>query len=194
MKLVVRILVGLLSCAAIIFGLRQMYRGIQEIAGASKPATSMELSNSISIPDHDCALRLPKDWEKRPAAQGGVMFIAPKSQGGAANLVINSDAFAGNVDAYAEENLTEVKKVAPSLEMRDAHPQPFAIDSGATTLRWRFRNNFQGVAAAQAMYFTEGAGGKKIVVTVTAPAAQDEEYGALFDACLRSLQVSPAKK
>ena len=120
-----RVLIIVVAVIAIILGVIQIMRGLHLISykPAAKPPQvqvtkekNQALGERIYLANYGCSLQVPKGWEKKDAAGGGIMFRAPKSSGSSANLIINSEPNAGSLPQYADATIALVKANTPAEE------------------------------------------------------------------------------
>lgn len=177
-----RLVAALFGVAAIIYGVYQMKLGL---FGQSK--TAQEVGDRITLTKPTCSLRVPKGWGQEPSGNGGTMLSAPKTSGHAANLSIAGEPFAGTVREYADVTIKAVKEA-----MKDAKvtaDAPFTTDAGLPAIKVTFLNQFQGKEITQALYFYDVGAGQKLVATASMPAQDAGELMALFDGCLKTVEV-----
>ncbi|MEY2519842.1 MAG: hypothetical protein QOF24_1601 [Verrucomicrobiota bacterium] len=162
------------------------------VTASKDPATSRYIKDeSQGAFLADCAVWVPKGWEKTDPGGGGTMYSAPKSSGLSANLIVTSQPFAGSLREYANATITAVKASSPSArEVSDEEVTNFMRKRGYKVL---FQNKNQGRDITQALYFFGEDDGPKVVMTTTAVAAQAAQLAPLFDQCAKTLIITRTK-
>jgi hypothetical protein len=67
----------------------------------------------------------------------------------------------------------------------------FTTDTKTLAYKVKLQKRTNNVDLAQTMYFFDGPGNKKIVVTCTAPAQFEAQLEPLFDGCMKTFVLSP---
>lgn len=187
MKMLVRIVVGIIGLFIVFFGVRQMMNGMHESSG--KTPASQQLGETITSNENGYRHRIPKGWLNKPAPRAGVtMIAAPPESGLSSNMVTTVESFAGSLNDYVEANKRALQTAAPDAKV--VSEIDFATEAKAIGHKVRLQNKMQGAEFAQTMYFFDGAGGRKIIVTCTAPQKVSEELAPLFDDCMRTFALS----
>ena len=188
MKLVLRLLLGIVGLVAIFLGVRQFMTGVGQLSGKAPATQAQTVGETFTASDGTYSYRVPKGWEQKAGPQPGLtMFVAPKESGYAANIVTSVESFAEPVRAYADANLKAVQAAFPDSKiLTDAK---FATDSNAPSYKVKFQNKTKDTDLMQTMYFFEGRADQKIAVTCTAPLKQGPELESLFDACMKSFAI-----
>ncbi|MEY2506528.1 MAG: hypothetical protein QOH01_857 [Verrucomicrobiota bacterium] len=124
-------------------------------------------------------LFIPKDWEKKESSPTSTMFIAPKSSGLSANVIITSDPFAGTLRQYVDATISAVKASSPAVrQVSDATFSAILTNPG---YRVGFRNKIKDLEFSQVIYFFDADPGTKLAITTSAPNAQAPQLEPLFD-------------
>lgn len=187
MKMVFRILVGLLGLVVTFFAVKQVITGVRQIAGTS--TQPQKLGETYTSSEGGYTHRIPQGWQSKPLSQPGVtMIVAPKESGYASNMSTTIQEWDGTLRAYADGNIEGVKSMFPdSKVLSDAE---FSTESKATAYKIRFQNKAKEVDLVQTMYIFEGQRGKKIIVTCTTSARQAPELENLFDECMKTFALT----
>jgi hypothetical protein len=129
-----------------------------------------------------CYIQYPKGWEKKENSPVSVMFIAPKSSGLSANMIVTSEPFAGTLRQYVDATISAVKASSPAVRV----VSDVAFTSSLETKGYKvtIRNKIKDVEFAQALYFFDNKTGTKIVITSSASSAQAAKLDPLFDRCV----------
>jgi hypothetical protein len=181
-----RLVAGILGLVAIVVGIIQVKSGWGDVFGRSK--TPQEKGDRVVLTKPACSLHVPKGWEQKPAAQGGIMFSAPPSSGYAANLIVSEEPYPGTLREYVDITIETVKKVMPSAQpQKDA---PFVTDANLSAARVVMANKVEGKDLTQILYFFDVPGSaRKFVATASMEAKDAGDLTPLFDACLKTMQV-----
>ncbi len=189
MKVVWRVVIGVLGIIAIVFGVRQVMSGVREISGKAPETQPQKLGGTFTSDEGGFSFRIPEGWQTKPAARPGMtMIVAPQESGYSANMTVSIESFDGTVRDYADANKTSVVGTFPdAVVLSDT---AFVPATNAASYKVTFQNRMKDVDLRQLMYFFAGPAGKKIVVTTTATAAQGPELEPLFDGCMKTLALA----
>jgi hypothetical protein len=66
----------------------------------------------------------------------------------------------------------------------------FATDSKTPAYKVKLQNKLKDADVGQTIYFFQGPGDKKIIVTCTAPVELQAQLEPLFDACMKTFALS----
>jgi hypothetical protein len=98
------------------------------------------------------------------------------------------EPYDGTLRSYVDDaNIQSLKKSAVKAKVKSAD---FTTDAKIPAYKVKLQNRANNVDIAQTMYFFEGPGNKKIVVTCTAPAQFESGLEPLFDACMKTFALS----
>jgi hypothetical protein len=188
MKMVLRIVVGLIGLVVIVLGVKQFTKGVHEISGKSSPP-AQKMGETYTSTENGYSHRVPQGWENKPGPQPGVtMIVAPKESGLSSNMVTTVETFAGSLSDYVDANKRALQSNMPDAKvLTDAE---FATDAKATGHKVKLQNKVKELDLAQTMYFFEGADGRKVIVTCTAPAKYAADLDSLFDDCMKTFALS----
>ena len=96
------------------------------------------------------------------------MIVAPQESGLSSNMVTTAETFAGSLTDYVDANKKALQTSVPDARLlSDAE---FVTDGKMTGRKVKLQNKMKDIDLAQTMYFFEGANGRKVIVTCTAPA------------------------
>ncbi|MEY2574061.1 MAG: hypothetical protein QOJ87_2274 [Verrucomicrobiota bacterium] len=200
-KITKQVLLGVAGIVAIGLGAWQIANGLhlfsskQTSPSRQDPVISNEMTQladslrSTPIPSTPDTVRMqlvqgfylfiPKDWEKKESSPTSTMFIAPKSSGLSANVIITSDPFAGTLRQYVDATISAVKASSPAVrQVSDATFSAILTNPG---YRVGFRNKIKDLEFSQVIYFFDADPGTKLAITTSAPNAQAPQLEPLFD-------------
>lgn len=188
MKMVLRIVAGLVGLVVIVLGVKQFTKGVHEMSGKGK-APAQKLGETYTSTDSGYSHRIPQGWESKPGPQPGVtMIVAPKESGLSSNMVTTVETFAGSLTDYVDANKKALQTTVPDAKiLNDA---TFVTDAKATGHKVKLQNKMKDIELAQTMYFFDGADGRKIIVTCTAPAKFGGDLDSVFDDCMKTFALA----
>jgi hypothetical protein len=188
MKIVLRVLIGVVILVAIVLGIKQFPKGgVQEVSSISTPAPQ-KIGDNFTSAEHGYSHRIPLGWEtKPPPPSKAAMIAAPKSSGVSSNMVTTVEPYDGTLLAYVDANTQSLRKSAVKGKVVRAE---FTTDSKTPAYKVKLQNKGKDVDLAQTMYFFQGPGDKKIIVTCTAPVELQAQLESLFDACMKTFALS----
>ncbi len=187
MKMTFRVLIGVGILVVIVLGIEKFTKGVREVSGKSTPAPQ-KIGDTFTSAEHGYSHRIPLGWERKPAPPSkAVMIAAPKSSGLSSDMVTTVEPYDGMLDAYVDANIQPLKKSAVKGKVVR---REFTTDSKTSAYKVKLQNKVQGADVAQTMYFFQGPGDKKIVVTCTAPVAFQAQLEPLFDGCMKTFALS----
>ena len=188
MKTLMRILVGIIGLVGVIYGIKQIYKGVGEISG-SRSSAPQTLGDTYTSAENGYSHRVPAGWESKPPPQAGIatMFVAPASTGLNSNMVTTIESYEGTLADYIAANKQAVGAAAPDAKfLTDTE---FSTDAKVNAHKVKLQNKMQGTDLAQTMYFFDGTNGRKVIVTCTVPAKQKADLEGLFDDCMKTFAV-----
>ncbi|HJT81111.1 MAG TPA: hypothetical protein VJ719_07935 [Chthoniobacterales bacterium] len=188
MKILMRILVGVIGLVVIILGLKQIYKGVGQMTGKASPA-AQKAGEVYTSTENGYSHRVPANWESKPSPQAGVasMFVAPSSSGLASNMVTTVEPYDGSLTDYIAANKQAVSAAAPNAKfLSDAE---FATDAKVNAHKVKLQNKMNDIDLAQTMYFFDAPNGRKIIVTCSSPAKFGNDLEPLFDDCMKTFAV-----
>src|SRR5207244_8124458 len=116
------------------------------------------------------------------------MIAAPESSGLLSDLVTTIEPYDGTLRAYVDDaNIQSLRKRAVKAKVIRTD---FSTDTKTPAYKVKLQNRTNNVDLAQTMYFFEGPGNKKIVITCTAPAQFEAQLEPLFDGCMKTFALS----
>ena len=116
------------------------------------------------------------------------MIAAPESSGLSSKMVTTVEPYDGTLRSYVDDaNIQSLRKSAVKAKVIR---EDFATDNKTPAYKVKLQNRTNNVDLAQTMYFFDGPGNKKIVVTCTAPAQFEAQLEPLFDACMKTFALS----
>jgi ABC-type sugar transport system substrate-binding protein len=188
MKMAVRVLVGLVALVVIVLAIKYLNKSVPEPFSASAPAPQ-KIGETFTSAENGYSHRIPQGWESKPPPPSKVaMIVAPKSSGLSSNLVTTIEPYDGTLRAYVDDaNIQPLKKKAVKAKVIRTD---FTTDSKVSAYKVKLQSKSNNVDLAQTMYFFEGPGNKKIVITWTAPAQFQAGLEPLFDACMKTFALS----
>jgi hypothetical protein len=187
MKIILRVLVGLVVIAVIFLVVKQVTKGVRELPGEAAPAPQ-RIGDTFTSAEHDYSHRIPLGWERKPAPPSKAAMIAsPKSSGVSSNMVTTVEPYGGTLLAYVDANTQSLRKSAVKGKVVRAE---FTTDSKTPAYKVKLQNKGKDVDLAQTMYFFQGPEDKKIIVTCTAPVELQAQLEPLFDACMKTFALS----
>jgi hypothetical protein len=189
MKVILRVLIGLVGIVAIVLGVRQFSSGIREIS--AKPAIqSQKMGETFVSKQNGYSHRIPLGWESKPPPPSAVeMFVAPKRSALSSNMLTTVESFAGSLLQYVEANKQALRITAPGAKFVN-NDSDFVTNAGVTGHKLKLQNKVQDVDLVQTMYFFQGASDSKIIVTCTAPVSLEAQLETLFDDCMKTFALS----
>src|SRR5262249_19089652 len=148
-----------------VLGVKQFTKGVHELSG--KPTVSAQkLGEVYTSKENGYSHRIPEKWETKAGPQPGMtMFVAPKDSNLNSNMVTTVETFEGSMTDYVEANKKALSSSVPDAKV--VGDSDFVTNAKATAHKTKLQNKMNDVDLAQTMYFFEGAGGKKIIVTCT---------------------------
>lgn len=157
----------------------------QSAAPAATPKDPAAVAGDLEgAATQGCIIQYPKGWERKENSPVSTMFIAPKSSGLSANMILTSDQFAGTLRQYVDATMTAVKSSSPALRVVSDAPFASVFVNG---YKMTVRNKIKDVEFGQTLYFFDGKPGTKVVITTSALSAQAAKLDLLFDRCLADL-------
>jgi len=186
MKMILRVLAGLVVIVVIFLGLKQLKKGVRELPGEATPPPQ-EIGETFTSTENGYSHRIPKDWESKPATPSAAAMIAPKSNGLSSKMVTTIEPYSGTLRAYVDANIQSFKKRA--LKGKIAYTE-FTTDSKTPAYKVKLQTGARDVDLAETIYIFQGSGDKKIIVTCTAPAKFQAQLEPLFDACMKTFALS----
>jgi hypothetical protein len=190
MKSALRILLGLVGLVVIVLGAKQFTKGVPELL--SKPTVSTrKLGEVYTSKENGYSHRIPEKWESKAGPRPGMtMFVAPQDSNLNSNMITTIEIFVGSLADYVDTNKKLLSTSVPDAKV--SSDADFVTDAKATAHKTKLQNKMNNVELAQTMYFFEGAAGKKIIVTCTAPANLAGNLEPVFDDCMKTFAfVSP---
>lgn len=189
MKTALRVLVGVVALVVIILVIKQFNKGASGPSGYSTPAPQ-KIGGTFTSAENGYSHRIPEGWESRPAPPSkAAMIAAPKSSGLLGNMVTTIEPYDGTLRSYVDDaNIQSLKKSAVKAKVRSVD---FTTDSKTPAYKVKLQRKTNNVDVGETMYFFEGPGNKKIIVTCTAPAQFQAQLEPLFDACMKTFALSP---
>jgi len=121
----------------------------------------------------------PAKWEI--ASMPGLKYrIArgPRTGGFTPNINVVEESFTGSLEAYANGNITNMKKLFKSMKILSR--EDFKTNDDQPAVKLVIENVQQGMKLRQTFYFL-GTGRSKFVVTCTAPAKGGAKLDSLFE-------------
>ena len=186
--MVLRIVVGLIGLVVVFLGVKQFTKGVHEMSGKSS-APPQKLGETYTSTEKGYSHRIPQGWENKPGPQPGMtMIVAPKESGVSSNMVTTVETFAGSISDYVDANKRALQTSFPDAKV--LNDSAFVTDAKATGHKVKLQNKVKDIDLAQTMYFFEGADGRKIIVTCTAPAKFAGDLDSLFDDCMKTFTLS----
>jgi hypothetical protein len=190
MKSVMRILMGLVGLVVMVLGVKQFTKGVHELSG--KPTVSAhKLGEVYTSKENGYSYRIPEKWENKPGPQPGMtMFVAPPDSKLNSNMVTTVETYEGSLADYVDANKKALSSSVPDAKV--SNDAEFATDAKVAAHKTKLQNKMNNVELVQTMYFFEGAGGRKIIVTCTAPANLAGDLESVFDDSMKTFAlVSP---
>ncbi len=188
MKMVLRIVAGLVGLVVIVLGVRQFTKGVHEMSGKGN-APAQKMGETYTSTESGYSHRIPQGWESKPGPQPGVtMIVAPKESGLASNMVATVETFAGSLNDYVEANKQALKTSVPDAKILS--DSEFVTDAKAIGHKVKLQNKMKDVDLAQTMYFFDGTDGRKVIVTCTAPGKFGSDLDPLFDDCMKTFALA----
>ncbi len=188
MKMVLRVLVGFVALVVIILAIKYFNKSVPEQFGTSTPAPQ-KIGGTFTSAENGYSHRIPEGWESKPPPPSKVaMIAAPKSSGLLSSMVTIVEPYDGTLRSYVDDaNIQSLKKSAVKAKVRSVD---FVTDSKTPAYKVKLQSKTNNLDVAQTMYFFEGQGNKKIVITCTAPAQFESGLEPLFDACMKTFALS----
>jgi hypothetical protein len=190
MKIALRVLIGVVILVAIVLAIKQFPKGgVQEVSSNSTPAPQ-KIGDTFTSAEHGYSHRIPLGWEtKPPPPSKAAMIAAPKSSGVSSDMVTTVQPYDGILLAYVDANTQSLRKSAAKGKVVRAE---FATDSKTPAYKVKLQNKLKDADVGQTIYFFQGPGDKKIIVTCTAPVELQAQLEPLFDACMKTFAL-PAR-
>lgn len=188
MKTTLRVLIGVVGLVVIVLAIKQLTKGVREPSGNSTPPPQ-RIGETYTSAENGYSHRIPQGWESKPAPPSkAAMIAAPESSGLLSNMVTTVEPYDGTLRSYVDDaNIQSLRKSAVKAKVIRAD---FITDNKTPAYKVKLQNRTNNVDLAQTMYFFEGAGNKKIVVTCTAPAQFEAQLEPLFDGCMKTFALS----
>jgi len=188
MKSALRLLIGVVALVVIVLVIKQFNKGVSEPSGYSIPAPQ-KIGGTFTSAENGYSHRIPEGWEtKPPPPSKAAMIAAPESSGLSSNMVTTIEPYDGTLRSYVDDaNIQSLKKSAVKAKVIRTD---FTTDSKTSAYKVKLQNRTNNVDRAQTMYFFEGPGNKKIVITWIAPAQFEAQLEPLFDGCMKTFTLS----
>jgi len=188
MKMALRVLVGLVALVVIVLAIKHFNKGVPEPSRTSTPAPQ-KIGETFTSAENGYSHRIPLGWENKPAPPSkAAMIAAPESSGLSSKIVTTVEPYDGTLRAYVDDaNIQSLRKDAVNAKVIRTD---FATDTKTPAYKVKLQNKTNKVDLTQTIYFFEGPGNKKIVVTCTAPARFEAQLEPLFDACMKTFALS----
>ncbi|CAN5431891.1 hypothetical protein BH20VER3_BH20VER3_13720 [soil metagenome] len=184
MKTFLRIAVGLIALVVIVLGVKQMSRGVHEMAGTGSPPPQ-ELGETYTSVQNGYSFRIPKGWQTKARPQPGMTMIsAPQDSGLSSNMVTTVQPSDGSLRDYVELNKEELRKSVPDAKVLSDNA--FVTDARVTAQKVKLQNKINDIDLAQTMYFFDGPNRRKVIVTCTAPQKYGAQIESLCDDCMKT--------
>lgn len=189
MKIILRVLVGLVVIVVIFLVVKQVTKGVRELPAEARPAPQ-KIGEMFTSVENGYSHRIPQGWESKPAPPSkAAMIAAPESSGLSSNMVTTIEPYDGTLRSYVDDaNIQPLRKSARNAKVVSTE---FTTDTKALAYKVKLQNRTNNRDLAQTMYFFDGPGNKKIVVTCTAPAQFEAQLEPLFDSCMKTFVLSP---
>jgi len=189
MKMTLRVLIGVVGVVVIVLAIKQLTKSVQEPSGNSTPPPQ-KIGEMFASVENGYSHRIPQGWESKPAPPSkAAMIAAPESSGLSSNMVTTIEPYDGTLRSYVDDaNIQSLRKSAVKAKVIRAD---FTTDTKALAYKVKLQKRTNNVDFAQTMYFFDGPGNKKIVVTCTAPAQFEAQLEPLFDGCMKTFVLSP---
>jgi hypothetical protein len=188
MKLALRVLIGVVILVAIVLGIKQFSKDVREVRGKPTPAPQ-KIGETFTSVEQGYSHRIPLGWERKPAPPSkAAMIAAPESSGVSSNMVTTVEPYDGTLRAYVDTNIQSLKKSAVKGKVVS---REFTTDSKTPAYKVKLQNKVKDTDVGQTMYFFQGAGDKKIIITCIAPVELQAQLEPLFDACMKTFALSP---
>ena len=173
---------------AIVLGIKQFSKDVRKVSRNATPAPQ-KIGETFTSVEHGYSHRIPLGWERKPAPPSkATMIAAPESSGVSSNMVTTVEPYDGTLRAYVDTNIESLKKSAVKGK---AVSREFTTDSKTPAYKVKLQNKVKGTDVGQTMYFFQGAGDKKIIITCIAPVESQAQLEPLFDACMKTFALSP---
>jgi len=188
MKMTLRVLIGVVGLVVIVLGIKQFTTGVREPSGNFTPAPQ-KIGETFTSAENGYSHRIPQGWESKPAPPSkAAMIAAPKSSGLLSDLVTTIEPYDGTLRAYVDDaNIQSLRKRAVKSKVIRTD---LTTDNKTPAYKVKLQNRTNNVDLAQTMYFFEGPGNKKIVITWTASAQFEAQLEPLFDGCMKTFSLS----
>jgi hypothetical protein len=187
MKMMLRVLIGLVILVVIVLGIKQFPKGVREVPRNSTPAPQ-KIGDTFTSAEHGYSYRIPLGWERKPAPPSkAAMIAAPSSSGVSSNMVTTVEPYDGQLRAYVDANTQSLRKSAAKGKVVSTE---FTTDSKTPAYKVKLQNKVKDADVGQTMYFFQGPGDKKIIVTCTAPVELQAQLEPLFDACMKTFALA----
>lgn len=134
--------------------------------------------------------RPPRGWETRsfPGLKYRIA-VGPVRRGFAVNLNVVDEPHDGDLAAYVDLNLQNMKKVLPDFSPLGR--TVFRTAEGLEGVRLCAEDTQSGRRLRQVFYFFSNGRGTMLVATGTAPADAGDAHDAAFDESLRTFRFQP---
>lgn len=188
MKMVMRVVVGLIGLVVVFLGVKQFTKGVREMSGKSS-APAQKLGETYTSTENNYSHKIPEGWQSKPGPQPGVtMIVAPQESGLSSNMVTTVETFAGSLTDYVDANKKALQTSVPDAKLLSE--AEFVTNGKMTGHKVKLQNKTKDIELAQTMYFFEDTNGRKIIVTCTAPAKFGSDLDPLFDDCMKTFASS----
>ena len=183
-----RVLMAVVVLVVIVLAIKQFPKRAPERSGYSAPAPQ-KIGGTFTSAENGYSHRIPEGWESKPPPPSkAAMIAAPESSGLSSNMVTTIEPYDGTLRSYVDDaNIQLLRKSAVKEKVIKAD---FTTDNKISGYKVKLQTRTNKVDLAQTMYFFEGPGNKKIVVTCTAPAQFESGLEPLFDACMKTFALS----
>ena len=187
--MVLRILIGFVVLVVIVLAVKQSNKRAPASAARNSAPAAQKIGKTFTSAENGYSHRIPQGWETKTAgASKEVTIAAPESSGLSSNMVTTVEPYGGTLSAYVDEKIQPLKKSAVKAKVKRAD---FVTDAKTGGYKVKLQNKTNDVDVGQTMYFFDGTGDKKIVVTCTAPAELSAQLEPLFDGCMKTFTLSP---
>ena len=182
-----RVLIGVVGLVVIVLAIKEFTKRAPKQSGYSA-AAAQRIGGTFTSAENGYSHRIPQGWESKPPPPSkAAMIAAPESSGLSSNIVTTVEPYNGTLRAYVDANIQSLRKSAVKGKVIRTD---FPTDTKIPAYKVKLQNRTKNVDLAQTMYFFEGPGDKKIVVTCTAPAELESGLEPLFDGCMKTFALS----
>ncbi len=169
------------ALVGIFFGARQCMSGMGLFSGKQK----QEVGPAVVFDATGVTMRMPAGWEQTPNSSGGVAYVAPKSSGYNANIIVLGESFAGPMKDYVGETILKLTDGIPNLKIQG--PSGLTTNDGTQAVKLTLENPHEKGILTQDMFIIEGAPPLKVIVTCTVPQGDHAALAPLFEACFKTI-------